>query len=410
MRFFCPEFSGDDFNFSDLYKIMEVNPGKIEENGLTLTPHKKTVVQTDDQPKQTLYYFGSPFLLKLNESFSISNVFTSIADFATARGITITNNTGLTSIFGWDINKLAEMKSSFIYVILTDTGVIFAKPKRGDAAKEIKVDLQASPPRGSLNELYTSFLYEGETGGDYKIAFDSDNVIPFVIDSTFKTLGMNKQKSLNDIKTIVTATDADPLDFWRDGSNYYIVVSKKEISTGKYLVQGVLENDASYSFSGANIILESSLKFAISTTLVSAGTTITLSNLTMAGKDLKLKFKFKLSGGNIELYFNGDTNSANYCSYVQMIAGRNSDNNSATVIYLDYNNDDGLAEISISINPITGICRAICIYILGSSAGFIVRGMSFLTYKIPVTDIYEIKISTAGIISEGSELSVQRVY
>jgi hypothetical protein len=254
MRFICPELLSQDTSFQwgehDLFKKDTVEVDSVNDGGIVLLKlHKiKTQSGTND------YVLYAPaFVKKYSESFSIPSNLMTIAEFITAMGLTsatLFNNTGLTTQkFYWGINKYGEIGSSFFYTILTDSGIWLTKPKRLSGSTEItKFDII-----GNYLDFNTSVKFEGETGGDYKISYDADKIIPTIIDSTLKALGTNKKNSLNDYMIITSGQNVDPLSWFSDGGRYYVVMSKKEIADGKWAYLAVLEQDITYSFSGANI-------------------------------------------------------------------------------------------------------------------------------------------------------------
>jgi hypothetical protein len=242
MRFICLELGADEH---DLFRKDQGNADTIIENGVLFYKLAQTIAK--DKTANFTFY-GPAFCKQYSGSFSVSSNLMMVDAFAIAHGITITNNLSLTTqTFLWNINKYGEIRNSFWFTILTDSGLYFMKPKRQPTSKEIKGEIVSR-----VIDTNSSVNFEGESSGTFKISYDGDSVIPSVIDSTFKGFALNKAASMRDVVTILSGTDALPLDYYIDGGRIYVIISKKEIADHQWMYTAVLESDTSYSISAAS--------------------------------------------------------------------------------------------------------------------------------------------------------------
>lgn len=243
MRFICAEFNS---NTNDLYKKDPLNQSVIPDGNNLLT--KSNVV---DNKNGMLYSYTNTILRKLLfTQFVYNATILTLSAWITAKGITGTDHTGITNSFDFQNSSCGDIKSNYFYTIIAEDGLHFCLPQRISTSKEIKTFTYLS----EFVNYETDYSYNGESEKTYTIGSTIDeNVIPVFSNSTLKSHSINKYKSKQNVLTIQSGSDANPLDYVQYKGNYYILISKSELSTGLYMYTCVREYTTVNTFSGVDI-------------------------------------------------------------------------------------------------------------------------------------------------------------
>lgn len=256
MRFVCPEVKNTSFNqlITQLLKSTETQADYlIDEEGEQLIP-LFTLTPNREKP---VYFYGRNTIKEYFYQRPLDFTARTVSGFATAENLTITHNLGtLTETFYWLPERIGneDFESDYWFTVLADDGLHFIKPERSSGVSQID-DFQVLGL--TLKDVvFDNVVYKGESGGEFTIGHTSKTVIPTVVNSTLKTMALNKVKSRNAVCVIESSQLAGPGDWFIYEGIIYIVLSKMEIRTGIYQYIAVKEFAESYGFSAGDIIPE----------------------------------------------------------------------------------------------------------------------------------------------------------
>lgn len=246
MRFVCRELGGDTLQ---LYRSLQYEQEcYVETNGLVLYPIQKK----EDSKQGTVWLYATESVRAYQTSRAVVTPNKTLAGFAAEMAVSLTTN--LTNIASndlfWNVKNVGEVWASYWYTILTETGLWLVSPQRLTTSSEISGKVIAR----SISKGQTP-VYTGESGGDYKIGTQDDNIGPETITATFKKLAMDKELSQDTVITIQSSAEANPLDYYNDDGTIYLVVSRGSDSDGNYIYTAVKEIDNIYTFSGSDIVI-----------------------------------------------------------------------------------------------------------------------------------------------------------
>ena len=215
---------------------------------------RETVLSTETEKEGRVDFYASPESLRYFESRRSDIVYRTIAEFAAQYKLSITDNTGLTTKFRFSFTKYGDLKSDFWFTLFTDLGLQFLKPVKGQNSKRIGSYRVLSRYQ---NRKASGYSFEGESSASLYCYAPCRNIEPAVIDSKLKTLALNKWRAMQDNLGIASYEDAMPLDYITLDGITYIIVGKTTRSGSETLYRCVRETDDSYSFTGADIALDS---------------------------------------------------------------------------------------------------------------------------------------------------------
>ena len=243
MRFICTEF---DSNINNLLLKNNLDQSIIPAGNNLLTKTNKC-----DTKDGIIYSYSNDILREtILEQFIYNATAYTPAGWLTAKSITGTDHTSLTGTFDWKNYSCADIKSSYFYSIIAEDGIHFALSQRISTSKEIKSYTIIS----EYKSYETDFNYQGESGKKYYLGeSNQDTIRPLLIDSTLKSHRINKYKSQQNVLTIQSGVDANPLDYIYEKGNIYILISRSEIKSDLYLYTCVLESSATNSITGTDI-------------------------------------------------------------------------------------------------------------------------------------------------------------
>jgi hypothetical protein len=233
MRFITPEIVKANLSeyLSELYKTTDIKKEAEQDTAGNNLPRVSEIMQENTKPA---YTYGSTQLYYLYESINYDDTSgRTIADLSSDINGSITNYTSLsTEGFTWQfqnwINTNKPFKTSFWWTIITDQGIIFTKPERQASSNQIATFKVVS--HNDRTDNLDNVSYQGETGADIYISANVDMVVPDTLDSTLKTMTINKFKSANDVVIIRSQYDANPLDYIVYNNNTYLVINKKQLT------------------------------------------------------------------------------------------------------------------------------------------------------------------------------------
>jgi hypothetical protein len=233
MRFITPEIVKANLSeyLSELYKTTDIKKEAEQDTAGNNLPRVSKIMQENTKPA---YTYGSTQLYYLYESINYDDTSgRTIADLSSDINGSITNYTGLsTEGFTWQfqnwINTNKPFKTSFWWTIITDQGIIFTKPERQTSSNQIATFKVVS--HNDRTDNLDNVSYQGETGADIYISANVDMAVPDTLDSTLKTMTINKFKSANDVVIIRSQYDANPLDYIVYNNNTYLVINKKQLT------------------------------------------------------------------------------------------------------------------------------------------------------------------------------------
>lgn len=245
MRFICTEF---DANTNNLYRKEPIDQSVIPDNNQLLTKSHKI----DTKDGVTYAYIADTLREVLFSQFIYDGTARTPSAWLTAKGLPGTDHTSLTGTFDFQNASCADIKCSYFFTIIAEDGLHFALPRRISTSKEIKSFTVIS----ELKNYEDDFSFQGESGKIYTIGENpGDTVKAITIDSTLKSHRINKYKALQNVLTIQSGTDSSPLDYVLHKGNYYLTISRSEIKSDLFIYTCVLENTATNTISGSNIIV-----------------------------------------------------------------------------------------------------------------------------------------------------------
>jgi hypothetical protein len=168
MRFICTDFAD---NTSDLYLTSAIEQDELYDSGRL---YKKVFVKEAKGAGKLVSYLSDTARAILYSSWNMPATSYTIANYATLRGLTITDNTPLTATaFYWNANTVMGLKCSWMYVIVTETAVIVTKPYRKSGSKEFRGEVISV-----LTNAQDDYDYQGDTGSAFTIGWQNDTVLP----------------------------------------------------------------------------------------------------------------------------------------------------------------------------------------------------------------------------------------
>lgn len=172
-----------------------------------------------------------------------------IAEWASYTGIAIEKNFTDTNSFYWGAKDIWRLVSSYWFTILTPSGLYFAKPD--GTGSDRGIILEKDIVIRMINDK--TIDYDGETGADYTVRGNSI-VVPETIDSTYKTMAINKEVAKQNYIIFNSPNIFSVCDYVRsyDGVKY-VILSGRKVTKDLYQYTAVKEAKDSYSFSGADV-------------------------------------------------------------------------------------------------------------------------------------------------------------
>lgn len=244
MRFICTEF---DANTNNLYRKENIDQSVIPDNNYLLTKSYKI----DTKDGLSYSYIGDTLRKVLFSQFIYDGTARTPSAWITAKSMTGTDHTSLTGTFDWKNASVADIKCSYFFTIIAEDGLHFALPRRISTSKEIKSFTVIS----ELKNYEDDFSYQGESGKIFTLGETvGDTVKAITIDSTLKSHRINKYKATQNVLTIQSGSDANPLDYVLYKGNYYITISRSEIKSDLYIYTCVLENTETNTISAATTV------------------------------------------------------------------------------------------------------------------------------------------------------------
>lgn len=248
MMFTCPELEGKEGSDAIITGLLDPKTSKL---GRYDTPSGRydwfSLIFT--QKRLNTYYHANILVKKYLQSLHLDYSMRTNATVFSSFGVTLTDNSGSSAYsFRHLYKSISDHVSGFYWTILTETGVILAKPMRISTSVNRGKVTDSQIINRNQNGL-TSFSYEGESGFDYTLALESDNIHPIIVDSTLKKLALNKYNSKCDNIEFSSGLDIQPLDMCQYQTNSYIIMSKKPGVPGVNIFIAVKESNVSYTFS-----------------------------------------------------------------------------------------------------------------------------------------------------------------
>lgn len=252
MKFFCPELEPEKGNiFAPLMEVL-TNRGEYVATVDGNLQKYAQMVDNSGNGSKTDYLYGLLDVLKQYAGYKTPKRGPmTISQLSTALGITIDTNFIDANNYYWNIGTPYEIKTNMWFTILTDSGIMFAVPKRSSSSKPILFDR-----RNVLSQLKLSTFtagFNGDSGQDITIGLDTSKVSVATITSAQKKYCLDKYYAKSNVLTIQTNYNANPLDYVSYDGEIYLAISKIKKADGVYWLTMVKEVDGTYSHGTGNI-------------------------------------------------------------------------------------------------------------------------------------------------------------
>jgi len=237
--FICPEIEiiGDKrIILKSLANAYDSKRKKYNKNGYT---YQNFIYMRENLTDLYLYLTKNGLLL-LNE-FKKSNSLKTMSQFATEAGITILDYSDVSTYqFQFYFQKLLDLKSPFFYTVYTDDGIVLMPTRHTGNYKGIVSKSNV------INEIRQSDLtinLQGETTGDYFIYPSVNLISPVRLNTTLKSIFLNKYKSMNNVIQFQSIQKIGLGDYVKYDRFNYVILSKIETieMKGTYIYTAVKE-------------------------------------------------------------------------------------------------------------------------------------------------------------------------
>lgn len=255
MKFICPEIEGQDLNtligeFYETRLIKEISISDTDGNNLTRLIEANSF---DGGVNSKRFYFGRSLLTAYFSSYPLNVTAMTIAELATALGITIdknfTDTADYTFLFRSLLDPLRPFNTSLWFTVFTDAGLYLALPIRRSDAKQLTIFDVISDMK--KDDYFDAVDYHGETGANITVNADYGNVIPATMNAANKGRVLNKSISKNRIVRVRSGrAEYRPADFFAYDGTVFVILSKTTLDNGAFEYVGVQEyNDNTWTFS-----------------------------------------------------------------------------------------------------------------------------------------------------------------
>ena len=256
MRFICLEANANA-KIEDLFESLNYEADSIiATDGTALNPIFRLDYNKSNDKITNVNYGYKDLISPALGDIPISLTKMTIAEYAIAIGLTITDNMTDTYSYYWRAGKIQDVVSRLWWTIISEEGLMLVAPIRSDTASEISVMDENVIGHNKLDDsLLIGFL--GEPDIDVALDYDTRAVYPVTIDDTLKSRIINKYKSSMDVIIVQTPDDANPLDVVNYDGSSYVVLSKRKLTNyyekDFYELFCVLEINEEYVFTTADV-------------------------------------------------------------------------------------------------------------------------------------------------------------
>lgn len=252
MRFFCPEL--ENLTVGQLVQLEGQNQQSKRDDYQQPTGIFRALLLSFARDRGDAFAYCNEGLHPVLGSFARSRVLQTKAAFATAEGVTLTDNSGLSTSFAWVAQNWNQVRSGFWWTVLTETGVVFQRPA---ATGEYIGEVLESDVVG-LTEGYPTISYQGETTADILISADVEYIRPVLIDTTLKRAAVNKARSRRSVVMFTSAGEWSPGDWtYYNGAAYVIISRRTVVEAGDVtakIYSAVLASEDADTFAGGDVV------------------------------------------------------------------------------------------------------------------------------------------------------------